>query len=57
MVDNPWVKEVSKEIKKKMLMRMKMEIQCIKICPHEDYKTVYVENHRGKKRQNISWQW
>lgn len=29
---------------------MKMEIQCIKICPHEDNKIVYVENHREKKK-------
>lgn len=32
---------------------MKMEIQCTKICPHEDYIIVYVENHRGEKKAKI----
>ena len=36
---------------------MKMEIQCTKICPYEDYMIVYVENHRGEKSKNSSWQW
>ena len=38
-------------------MQMKMEIQCIKICPHEDYMIIYVENHREKKGRHTSWQW
>ena len=32
---------------------MKMEIQCTKICPYEDYMIVYVENHRGEKKQKF----